>query len=29
MATKQQIQKIKIDIERTIQGLRTKSQEFM
>ena len=29
MATKQQIQKIKIDIERTIQGLRTKPQEFI
>ena len=29
MATKQQIQKIKIDIERTIQGLRTKPEEFM
>ena len=28
MATKQQIQNIKTDIERTIQGLRTKPQEF-
>ena len=28
MATKQQIQNIKINIERTIQGLRTKPQEF-
>ena len=29
MATKQQIQSMKINIERTIQGLRTKSQEFI
>ena len=28
MTTKQQIQNIKTNIERTIQGLRTKSQEF-
>ena len=28
MATKQQIRNIKINIERTIQGLRTKPQEF-
>ena len=29
MATKQQIQSMKINIERTIQGLRTKPQEFI
>ena len=29
MATKQQIQNIKTDIERTIQGLETKPQEFI
>ena len=29
MANKQQIQNIKINIERTIQGLRTKSKEFI
>ena len=28
MSTKQQIQNIKTDIERTVQGLRTKPQEF-
>ncbi len=28
MATKQQIQNIKTNIERTVQGLRTKLQEF-
>ena len=28
MSTKQQIQNIKTDNERTVQGLRTKPQEF-